>query len=415
MNNNSKFKTWGKFLSITLALALVILSTLTMTKAPANADTETTILTSPFTKAIEEVHPSVVGVKNYGMYQSSSSPFSNFPGFGFGQWNNPQPSEPTETLIGSGSGVVIDDGYVLTNWHVVEDSTRLEVVIGEEIYPAVLMGFDETKDIAVLKAEKLLVKPAPLGNSDSLRVGDWAIVIGNPIGFSGTTTVGIISGLDREISNETKDVYGLRTDEVNLMIQTDAAINSGNSGGGLFNTAGELMGIPTLTYSGTSYSGRIIEGIGMAIPINEAKQLIDDVVSGKTNIQDNSPTSSTNNLTTDSKPRIGVTVANLNPSNYAVLRGILPQGAYISTVEPASPAEKAGIQVGDIVVEIDGTIITNTTEMIDALSTKAVGDKAKIKLYRVEGLDALEQNEEIPSGEYIDLEVELSMLDNAIQ
>ncbi|MBR3873564.1 MAG: trypsin-like peptidase domain-containing protein [Clostridia bacterium] len=412
------------YVSIALALCMVITAAFTAgTVSTADAESvkmteNVTIVTSPFTAAVQKVHGSVVGVNNYAMQTTLNSyPYYGF-GFGFGFGNpyggNPYggqgEAETQEVLQGSGSGVVVAKGYVVTNYHVIEDSTRLEVVVDEQVYPAQLMGTDEAKDLAVVYVEGLEVEPVVLGDSDALLIGDWAICIGNPLGFAGTTTVGIISALNREISGNSTDAYGKRT--TNTMIQTDAAINSGNSGGGMFNVAGELIGIPSLKYSSSSYSGATIEGIGMAIPINVAKPLIQDVLDGKGNVQ-SAPSSAS--ITSGGKPRIGVTVTNMNTNHYAVAQGLLPTGAYISEVESGAPADKAGIQVGDIVVEIDGKRISNTSEMTGYLQSKQAGDVVTVKVYRVEGgLDNVQGNN-IPDGEYIELKVTLAMLDEVNQ
>ena len=431
---NNKKQKFFRTLSIvlTLALAISLGTSLLQQSNTAGAESVTlsqgaTVVASPFTEAVQKVHGSVVGVNNYAMstgYGNYGSfggfgdfgfPF-NFPfGYGYGYGNEQEEAEPEEYLAGSGSGVVVAEGYVLTNYHVVEDAARVEVVSGENTYEAVVAGSDESLDLAVLKVTgEFPIPPVVLGDSDLLNVGDWAICIGNPLSFTGTTTVGIVSALNREITNSTTDMYGRRIDSVNLMIQTDAAINAGNSGGGMFNVAGELIGVPSMKYTGSYMSATSVEGIGMAIPINVAKPLLQDVLSGKTsdaqaNQQNNS------SLTTADKPRLGVTVANLNPNLPAVANGDLPNGAYITEVEAASPAEKAGLVAGDIVVEIDGTIIKNTTEMINILQNKQAGDIVAMKVYRVEGLNDMETFEDIPDGEYIDLQVELAILDSVTQ
>ena len=411
-----------------IALALVMIAGAAFnvgqpaTAAQAEAVTlseNATIVTSPFTAAVQKVHGSVVGVNNYTVSRPQSDPFSGF-GFGFpfgyggrnygygNPYQDEQESKPV--LQGTGSGVVVAKGYVLTNYHVVEDATSLEVTSGEQVYPAQLMGTDEGKDLAVLYVEGMALEPVVLGDSDVLQIGDWAICIGNPLGFSGTTTVGVISALNREISGNATDAYGKRT--TNTMIQTDAAINSGNSGGGMFNVAGELIGVPSMKYSSSSYSGASIEGIGMAIPINVAKPLINSVLEGKGNVQSQPGNAS---FTSSAKPRLGVTVSNMNTSHYAVANGLLPKGAYIASVEAGSPAERAGIQVGDIVVEIDGNIITNTTEMTSLLQSKQAGDEVTVKVYRVEGGLNNVQGSDIPDGDYIDLKAVLAILDEVQQ
>lgn len=424
---NIKKNSFG-YAAIAVALVMVTVTAFAF-GAPGNtAEAEAvtisenaTIVTSPFTAAVQKVHSSVVGVNNYTMKMTGGSGYYNNPfgsfgfgfpfGYGYG-YGNPygEEGESKEVLQGSGSGVVVAKGYVLTNYHVIEDASRLEVVIDEQTYPAQLMGTEEATDLAVLYVDGLNVEPVVLGDSDKLQIGDWAICIGNPLGFTGTTTVGVISALNREVTGSATDAYGKRA--TNLMIQTDAAINSGNSGGGMFNVAGELIGIPSLKYSSSSYSGASIEGIGMAIPVNVAKPLIEDVLAGKGNVQ-SAP--SAQSITSAGKPRIGVSVSNMNTNHYAVAQGLLPKGAYISEVEAGSPAEKAGIQVADIVVEIDGSIISNTTQMTSYLQSKQAGDVVKMKVYRVDGgLNNVEGNE-IPNGEYIDLEVKLEILDNVQQ
>ena len=402
--------------AVTLAMVLITGFALPHTAADAEAVTiseAATVVSSPFTAAVQKVKDSVVGVNNYTTYSNSNNYYFGFPyGFGYGyggRGGNTQPSnEPV--LQGSGSGVVVAKGYVLTNYHVIEDATTLEITAGEQVYPAQLMGTDEGKDLAVLYVDGLEIEPVVLGDSDLLNVGDWAICIGNPLSFTGTTTVGIVSALNREVSGNATDAYGKRT--MNTMIQTDAAINSGNSGGGMFNVAGELVGIPSLKYTSSSYSGASIEGIGMAIPINVAKPLIESVLAGKGNVRS---TPSSAGLTTGNRPRIGVTVTNMNTSHYAVANGLLPTGAYITEVEAGSPAEQAGIQVGDIVVEIDGTIISNTTGMTSLLQSKQAGDVVNVKVYRVEGGLNNVQGNDIPDGDYIDLTVTLALLDDVQQ
>jgi len=425
------------YVTIALALAMVVVTAFSFGQPAASAEGQmvtisenATIVTSPFTAAVQKVHGSVVGVTNYANYipsnnYSYSNPFGSFGfpfgGFGFpfgygdggNSYGNPyqdggedKDAEPQLVPQGSGSGVVVAKGYVLTNFHVVEDADALEINVNEQAYPAQLMGTDEAKDLAVLFVEGLEVEPVVLGDSDVLQIGDWAICIGNPLGFTGTTTVGVISALNREVAGKSTDDYGKRV--TNAMIQTDAAINSGNSGGGMFNVAGELIGVPSMKYSSNSYGGASIEGIGMAIPINVAKPLIEDVLAGKGNVSSQPESAS---LTDAPKPRIGVTVTNMNTSHYAVAQGLLPTGAYISGVEAGAPADKAGMKEGDIVVQIDDKIITNTSDMTSYLQGKQVGDTVNVKVYRVKGgLNNVKGND-IPSGEYIDLKVELAMLD----
>ncbi len=423
MRNNMKKHVFG-YVAIAVALAMVVVTSVSLFQMQATAGAEAvtisenaTVVTSPFTEAVQKVRQSVVGVNNYTTYSRNNNYYYGF-GYGFGYDDGRGEDSNRQVLQGSGSGVVVAKGYVLTNYHVVESATTLEVTSGDNIYPAQLMGTDEAKDIAVLKVDGLELEPVVLGDSDVLNVGDWAICIGNPLSFTGTTTVGVISALNREVTSSATDAYGKRT--TNTMIQTDAAINSGNSGGGMFNVAGELIGIPSMKYTGSVYSGNTVEGIGMAIPINEAKSLINDVLAGKGNVSASSESGNTSSskdaITAENGPRLGVTVTNMNTSNYAVANGVLPIGAYVSAVESGSPAEKAGIAVGDIVVEVDGTVIKSTNQMISVLREKQAGDQVNVKVYRVEGgLDSVQDYSNIPQGEYIELTAELAILDNVKQ
>jgi serine protease Do len=371
-------------------------------------------VTSPFTAAIAAVRDSVVGVSNYTTYNYGG--FGRFGGFDFtfpGQDQNGGNGGSQETLQATGSGVVISaDGYVLTNYHVVEGSTSVKITTPQQTYDAEVITYDKNLDIAILQAKDLKLNPVSLGDSDTLQVGDWAIAIGNPLGteLAGTTTVGIVSALNRQVASESTDAYGIRN--TNTMIQVDAAINSGNSGGGMFNVLGELMGIPTLKYSGNLFSGTSVEGIGMCIPINAAKPLIESALSGKAK----GDQSGSNPTSENPRPRLGVTVAGIDQNNNsAVAAGKLPAGVYVSQVEDNSPAKTAGIQADDIIVEIDGQRMITTDEMITYLSTKKEGDVVKVKVYRVPGIQNFNSVDEIPKGDYVDFDVTLAILDKVAQ
>ena len=429
MRNTETKKNLKTYMAIALALAVVLTGGTALIRMNATAGAETatitensTVVASPFTEAVEKVHDSVVGVSNYTNYTGRSGYGSVYGfGFGYGYGNGRGNSDSNEdsnrqVLQGTGSGVVVAKGYVLTNYHVVEDASMLEVTSGDNTYSATVAGYDENLDLAVLKVEDLPLEPVVLGDSDALKVGDWAICIGNPLDFTGTTTVGVVSALNREVTSNSTDAYGRKTNNVNLMIQTDAAINAGNSGGGMFNVAGELVGVPSMKYTGSYYSTSTVEGIGMAIPINVAKPLIQDVLAGKTvangsgAIADNSNDSSS--VAPESRPRMGVKVQTISSANSgAVAAGALPTGAYISEVEKDSPAEKAGLQEKDIVVEVDGTIITSSQEMVNALSSKKAGDTVEIKYFRMEGDESQWQSYSDIQGDYHTVTVELAMLD----
>ena len=260
----------------------------------------------------------------------------------------------------SGSGFILtEDGYVITNYHVVEDATAIDVVMhdGTE-YPAELVGKDASNDLAVLKIEATGLPAVKLGSSKSLVIGDMVVAIGNPLGeLASTQTVGYVSGIDREVST------GGSITTIS-MIQTDAAINPGNSGGPLFNMYGEVIGITTAKYSGTTGSGASIEGIGFAIPIDDVEPLINDLI----------------DYGYVTGAYMAVTVQDMD-KDAADMYG-LPTGAYIVTVEKDGAAERAGIQPKDIVIGLDDNVVSNVTELTRALRNYKAGDTATVKLIR---------------------------------
>ena len=413
---------------IALALVCVMAGTVIGASLPAAAAEERVVLTSPFTEAIAKVRDSVVGVNNYQIvnnfgydnYGGGYFPWSYYGGFGngygngFGNYNQPDSSQ--EVKYGSGSGVVIEREYVLTNYHVVENAHSLKMSIGsdeENLYDATVAAYDADKDVAVLRVPGLPLEPVELGDSDELVVGDWVVNIGNAIGFTGTVTAGIVSGLNREIPGDgsTTDRYGRSSAVVNKMIQTDAAINSGNSGGGMFNTAGQLVGIPTLKYTGTWYSSNAsVESIGMCIPINEAKDVIERALSGESvpgaEAEGSAERESAGDLT--GKPRMGVTVSTIRDTN-----GKLPRGAYIVSVEAGSPAETAGLKAGDIMVEVNGQVITSVSEEIEIVSRLGEGDEVAVKIFRP---DTVTEDGRISyEGQYMDVTVVLAIVDAVAQ
>lgn len=264
----------------------------------------------------------------------------------------------------TGSGVIISkDGYILTNNHIVNtssnssfyqvsDATKVTVKLynDETIYEAKIIGKDETTDLAVIKIEKNDLPAATLGNSDELKVGEFSMAIGNPLGMESTVTAGIISAINREITSDGKKF---------TVIQTDAAINSGNSGGALVNSKGEVVGINTLKLSGSG-----IEGIGFSIPINSTievyKQLISD---GKVK-----------------RPYIGISGRDIDEKT--AKQYSLVEGVYVVSVEQFSSAEKSGIKAYDIITEVNGKKITNMNELNDIKNTHKIGDTINLKVYR---------------------------------
>ena len=257
----------------------------------------------------------------------------------------------------SGSGFIItEDGYILTNHHVIEDSDSITVTLynGTQ-YEAKLVGSDASNDVAVLKVEATGLTPVVLGDSDKLNVGDPVVAIGNPLGeLTFSLTSGAVSALNRSVT-----FSGGLTME---LIQTDCAINSGNSGGALFNLYGEVIGITNAKYSSSS-SGASIDNIGFAIPINDVMSIVESIIE-KGYI---------------SKPYIGVSVTSVSEDAQAY--GV-PAGAAIQEVTKGSPADKAGLQAGDIVTAVNGTAVTGGTELVDVVGKGKVGDTIELDVYR---------------------------------
>ena len=250
----------------------------------------------------------------------------------------------------SGSGFIITaDGYVLTNYHVVEGSTLVTVTLNDgTTLTASAVGYDDTHDIALLKVDATGLPAADIGKSSDLIVGDQVVAIGNPLGeLTSTLTVGYVSAKERDVTTDGSIIN---------MIQTDAAINSGNSGGPLFNMKGQVVGITTAKYSGTTTSGASIEGIGFAIPI-------DDISDKIRQIKENGYVST---------PYMGVSVDNRNTGF----------GAYVVSVENGGAAAAAGIQAGDLIMAIDDYEVTSVETLTRTLGKYKVGDSATVTVLR---------------------------------
>lgn len=264
---------------------------------------------------------------------------------------------------GAGSGVVFqvgDEGIlILTNQHVVDSAQALTVTFDDNVrVDAQVVGADTDTDLAIIKIDskdipkelKGNVKAVEFGNSDDLTVGERAIAIGNPLGYNDTVTVGVISALDRELQMADKNMK---------LIQTDAAINPGNSGGALVNEQGQLVGINTAKISDTK-----VEGIGFAIPINQAKPIVEELVQqGYV-----------------SRPYLGIVAGDIDEEMSGVYK--LPVGVYIYEVVKDSAADKAGLQVGDVIIEMDGDKILSMDQLTEIISSKEVGDKIAVTIVR---------------------------------
>ena len=261
------------------------------------------------------------------------------------------------TSAASGSGFILTgDGYVLTNYHVIESSNSISVTLYDgKSYDAVLIGYDESSDIAVLKIDAEGLTPVVLGDSDNLNVGDSVVAIGNPLGeLTFSLTSGAVSARNREITLSNSVTMNL--------IQTDCAINSGNSGGALFNLYGEVIGITNAKYSGSG-SGASIDNIGFAIPINHVRGIVESIIE--------------NGYV--AKPYIGVIVSDVSEETMGYG---LPAGAAVKAVSEDSPAEKAGVRGNDIITAVSGKEISGRTGLSEAVSAASVGDTLTLTVYR---------------------------------
>ena len=261
------------------------------------------------------------------------------------------------TSAASGSGFIIsDDGYILTNFHVIEDSSSISVsMYNGESYDATLIGYDESNDIAVLKINAEGLAPVILGDSNNLNVGDSVVAIGNPLGeLTFTLTSGAISAKDREVT--------LSGNVTMNLLQTDCAINSGNSGGALFNLYGEVIGVTNAKYSTSSSSSASIDNIGFAIPINSIMNIVESIIE-KGYI---------------SKPYIGISVVDVSAETQQY--GI-PAGAAIQSVTENGPAAQAGLQKGDVITAVEGKSMTST-ELVNFVGQASVGQQIVFSIYR---------------------------------
>ena len=261
------------------------------------------------------------------------------------------------TSAAAGSGFILtDDGYVITNHHVIENSDSITVSLYDgTAYEAELIGYDAGNDIAVLKVEAEGLTPVVIGDSENLNVGDSVIAIGNPLGeLTFSLTSGAVSALDREIT--------LSNSVTMELIQTDCAINSGNSGGALFNLYGEVVGVTNAKYSGSG-GGASIDNIGFAIPVNHVKDIIKRIIE--------------NSYIT--KPYIGVSVAEVSRETQSYG---LPKGAAVRGVAEDGPAAAAGLEENDIITAINGEEIDGSKALVDAVRNASVGDELVFTVYR---------------------------------
>ena len=268
-----------------------------------------------------------------------------------------------QTTVGysTGSGFILsENGYILTNAHVVEDATSVTVTAySGETYAAEVCGADSTNDVAVLKVNAENLPAVAVGSSANLIVGDQVVAIGNPLGeLTATMTVGYVSAKDRDVTTDGTTIN---------MIQTDAAINSGNSGGPLFNMKGEVVGITSAKYSGASASGATIEGIGFAIPMDDVMKLVGDLME----------------FGYVKGAYMGVMISDMDPQFAAVAQVYgLPIGPIIQSTEEGGAAHRAGIQAGDIVLKLGSTEITTVSDLTRALRSYEPGDTTTVTVCR---------------------------------
>lgn len=270
---------------------------------------------------------------------------------------------PVESAAAGSGFIFSDDGYILTNYHVIEGTTSVTVALfnGDE-YDASLVGYDASNDIAVLKIEAADLTPVVLGNSDTLNVGDDVVAIGNPLGeFTFSLTKGSVSALNREVTLSSNNGQNRITMD---LIQTDCAINSGNSGGALFNLYGEVVGITNAKYSNNGNSAQAsIESIGFAIPINQVRSIVESIIENGY----------------ISKPYIGVTVRDVSEESQAYG---LPKGASVTSVTEDGPAEKAGVEANDIITAVNGDTIDSSDALVSFIKNCEVDDELTLTIYR---------------------------------
>ena len=302
---------------------------------------------------VKQVAPAVVNIR-VSQTVTRRSPYDEemFRRF-FGMPNNPGNSREVQS---AGSGVIVDaiNGHILTNHHVIEGAEKIQIsLINGDTLDAEVIGSDPATDIALLKVDSKNLIDIKIGDSDIVQVGDFVIAIGNPFGLSHTVTSGIVSALGRT---------GISNNGYEDFIQTDASINPGNSGGALVNMKGELVGINSAIISRSG--GNV--GIGFAVPSEIAQSIMQQILDfGEVR-----------------RGLLGVSIQSIDPENASALGVEIDYGALISSIEPGSAAEKAGLQVDDIIIQIDNEKISNSRELANAIGLKGSGEEVEIQLVR---------------------------------
>ena len=342
-----------------LLLTPIVLAAALAIAAPAQAHLAADEVPS-LAPLVKESAPAVVIIATEGRLQQPQMqephPFFDHPFFErfFGERERPTPQPRRPRAVGSGVIVDAEKGYLLTNQHVIDEAERITVALTDRReFQAEVVGADPETDVALLKIDAEALTALPLGNSDELQIGDYVVAIGNPFGLGQTITAGIVSAVGRS---------GLSLESYEDFIQTDAAINVGNSGGALINLKGELVGINTAIFSGRG--GNI--GIGFAIPVNMARRIMDQLLTHG-EIQ---------------RGRIGVQIQDLTPDLAEALGTSHQQGAVVAQVLPGTPAEGAGIQAGDVIVEMNGEQVTGSSDLRNKVGLLRVGDAVSLTIER---------------------------------
>jgi serine protease Do len=330
-------------------------------QAPLNDNFNALNTGKAFVEVAKRVTPTVVSITSSKMVRVSS-PFSDFFHRNWGGQNQDEDSPGfRQRQQGLGSGVIISaDGYILTNNHVIQEAEEISVLIDKKEYKAKLIGTDPKTDVAVVRIEAKNLPVIALGNSDDLEIGEWVIAVGNPFSLelAHTVTAGIVSGKGRAPQDR---VGGI---EYQDFIQTDAAINPGNSGGALVNLRGELVGINTAIVTGGFGGGNV--GVGFAIPINLARQIMQSLIDEGRVI----------------RGYLGVNIQSIDEDMAKAFDLPEPSGALVNSIRPNSPAENAGLKVEDIVTELDGKKIRDSNHLMHLVAGYKPGTRVPITLWR---------------------------------
>ncbi|MDO4183317.1 MAG: trypsin-like peptidase domain-containing protein [Coriobacteriia bacterium] len=361
----------GALIACLLVFGIMIgtgaLKTATVIGGSGNAITATDESSTLAEQVASKCLPSVVSIDVYT--QSTSSGYGGLFDYFYGGGSNSNSGELTNTSLGSGV-VISTDGYILTNYHVIEGADALKVTVEGTEYDAEIIGSDSSSDVAVIKVSNANGKTftaIELGDSDNLNIGEWVMSIGSPFGLEQSVATGIVSAVNRSqvYSDSSSNYYGYSTGESTIytnMIQTDAAINPGNSGGALVDADGKLIGINTLI---ESYSGNY-SGVGFAIPVNYAIALSQQIISGET----------------PSHAQMGISTTTINSSIAQRYGFSVSSGAYVAQVSPGSGAEAAGVKVGDIITSVDGATIESSSDVQLAVRSKNIGDTIAVTVNR---------------------------------